>query len=758
MEDLPEPVSVQCNNEIENQINNSFCKINLKNGKFQFGIFCYIKYENKNIPLLLTQYDVINEKYLSNNNNINVFFKDKIKTIEFGDAKYLNKKYNIALIEIKEEKDDKISYLEFDDCLCSKNYEICLLRNSIYIIQYYYKILISYGRILNINNSDIAYSSYINSLKILFPIFNINNNKLIGIHIKTSNFNQRGILFNCIINEFIKIYKYSRSKYRNDNNEIILLIKANKNNINKKLYFLDNFDDKHNNLKDLNQLNTKLYINDKEEKYEKFFIPKKEDIYKIQLKFKTIFENSSYMFAGCDNLLKINFISFNSKYIKNMKYMFYNCKNLKNINLFSFNTENVTNMSHMFDGCDKITNLDLSFFNTKNVINMSHMFNDCSNLNYLDISSFDCKKVNEMNDIFCNCWNLNKINIKNNEFIQKIKELKEINLLILIDEKDVKKIVNILSFETGKRHINIPNFEDDFDYGIEDLIGVGCKEIIKKSEYEVFINNIKIAKKYKDTFKPEKSGTYNIKIKFKKNLNNCSCMFAGCKDIIKINLISFDTSLVTNMSFMFYWCLKLKNINLLYFDTKNVTDMECMFAGNSSMTELDLSNFDTEKVRNMNSMFNECSSLTSLFLNSFNTKNVVDMGCMFYECSSLTNLNITSFNTKNVNFMEGMFYKCINLKNIDLSNFNTPNLKNIKFMFFNCKSLISLDLKSFNTTKVIDMDYMFCECSSLKKLNLLHFDTKNIKKIEKMFFGCNALNKNVLTFDSKILNSLNNYK
>ena len=287
------------------------------------------------------------------------------------------------------------------------------------------------------------------------------------------------------------------------------------------------------------------------------------------------------MFAGCDNLLKINFISFNSKYIKNMKYMFYNCKNIKDINLFSFNTENVTNMSHMFDGCDKITNLDLSFFNTKNVINMSHMFNDCSNLNYLDISSFDCKKVNEMNDIFCNCWNLNKINIKNNEFIQKIKELKEINLLILIDEKDVKKKVKILSFETEKRHINIPNFEDDFDISIEDILGIHYKEIIKNSEYEVFINNIKIAKKYKDTFKPEKSGIYNIKIKLKKNLNNCSCMFAGYESIIKINLISFDTSLVTNMSFMFYWCLKLKNINLLYFDTKNVTDMECMFAGNS---------------------------------------------------------------------------------------------------------------------------------------------------------------------------------
>ena len=41
------------------------------------------------------------------------------------------------------------------------------------------------------------------------------------------------------------------------------------------------------------------------------------------------------MFAGCENIININFISFNTKFVENMKFMFYGCKNIKNINLLS---------------------------------------------------------------------------------------------------------------------------------------------------------------------------------------------------------------------------------------------------------------------------------------------------------------------------------------------------------------------------------------------------------------------------------------
>ena len=59
------------------------------------------------------------------------------------------------------------------------------------------------------------------------------------------------------------------------------------------------------------------------------------------------------MFVGCKNIIDINFISFNTSWIKNMKYLFNGCQNLKTINnLSSFDTKNVTDMSNMFFGCN----------------------------------------------------------------------------------------------------------------------------------------------------------------------------------------------------------------------------------------------------------------------------------------------------------------------------------------------------------------------------------------------------------------------
>ena len=87
--------------------------------------------------------------------------------------------------------------------------------------------------------------------------------------------------------------------------EIILLLKIEKEDINKKICFLDNtdyIDDEtkkkhyHDNLKELNEINTKLYINKKEYKYSKYFFPSKEGIYEVKLIIQIEMENCSYMF------------------------------------------------------------------------------------------------------------------------------------------------------------------------------------------------------------------------------------------------------------------------------------------------------------------------------------------------------------------------------------------------------------------------------------------------------------------------------
>ena len=75
------------------------------------------------------------------------------------------------------------------------------------------------------------------------------------------------------------------------------------------------------------------------------------------------------MFQGCENIINIDFIYFNTKNVITMESMFNKCKKLKNINfLSSFDTRNVTNMCGMFEGCNELKKLDLFDFDTKKVI------------------------------------------------------------------------------------------------------------------------------------------------------------------------------------------------------------------------------------------------------------------------------------------------------------------------------------------------------------------------------------------------------
>jgi len=197
-------------------------------------------------------------------------------------------------------------------------------------------------------------------------------------------------------------------------NEINITIEISKGDIKKNIYFLDNTDyiDEetkikhfHDNLKELNKLNTELFINDKKYEFQKYFIPEKEGVYLIKIKFNILIKNCSYMFNECQNITNIDFSSFETSNVIDMSYMFAYCYKLKNINLFSFKTENVTDMSYMFAYCHNLSSLDLSFFNTKNVTNMNSMFAYCYILKDLNFSSFNTAKVINMSYMFSNCEN-----------------------------------------------------------------------------------------------------------------------------------------------------------------------------------------------------------------------------------------------------------------------------------------------------------------------------------------------------------------
>ena len=166
----------------------------------------------------------------------------------------------------------------------------------------------------------------------------------------------------------------------------------------------------------------------------------------------------------------------------------------------------------------------------------------------------------------------------------------------------------------------------------------------------------------------------------------------------------------SNMFYREYSKQKIKNIlelDLSSFDTSKVTNMNSMFSGMSNLTTLDLSNFNTSKVMNMAAMFYVTSNLAMLNLSSFDTSKVTNMNSMFSYMYSLTTLNLSNFNTSQVTSMSEMFRNMYNLTSLNLSSFDTSKVTNMDRMFFSIRNLTTLDLSNFNTSKVTVMSAMF---------------------------------------------------
>ena len=222
-------------------------------------------------------------------------------------------------------------------------------------------------------------------------------------------------------------------------------------------------------------------------------------------------------------------------------------------------------------------------------------------------------------------------------------------------------------------------------------------------------------------------------------VTDMSGMFAGCQNLISLDVSGFNTAKVTNMESMFYQCNSLTSLDVSNFNTAKVTNMESMFEYCQSLTSLDVSNFNTSNVTNMSNMFSECGDVTSLDVSHFNTSNVTNMKNMFNECSGLTSLDVSHFNTENVTNMEGMFYYCHSLTSLDVSNFNTENVTTMYCMFMMCWDLTSLDVNHFDTKNVENMSSMFERCHGLSILDLSNWDTSNLTETNFMFGYCSSL-------------------
>ena len=218
-------VSYEKTKYIIQQMENSLCNVKVKDCSCT-GFFCRIPFPDINnmLPVLITANQVIREELLNQNDaKIYITFKNDQNFIELNlnnRMKYTNREYDIAIIEIKDS--DKINnYLDLDDYIID---DILKEDNNInniykdqeqelYIVQYTCnKLSVSYGALSRIDE-DINYEFYHKCSTDIgssgAPVFNIYNNKVIGLH-KQGNieFNENiGTFLSYPIKEFI-IFNY----------------------------------------------------------------------------------------------------------------------------------------------------------------------------------------------------------------------------------------------------------------------------------------------------------------------------------------------------------------------------------------------------------------------------------------------------------------------------------------------------------------------------------------------------------------------
>ena len=555
MEAYLKPVPKPCTKKIYDQMENYLYRINEKEGNYEIGYFIRLKDKNeKSYIALVTSPNVLKD---IDSNSLKITIDQEPKSIELGDIRYEDKKYGRAVIEIKDNNDIKYFFESDENIFKSQNYMKKIYnRESIYIIQYDNKdnISVSYGIISDILDKKIKFKVNINSNIKYNIILNLNNNKIIGMLDDKSKIYNNGIFINDLIDQFIyKINNISTpySEYEENINSISLTINVDVKEVNKQIYFLDNYynDDNegvnynHDHLKELNEDNTELYINGSKRKYEKYFIPEKEGEYKIELKFEVNLKDCSYMFSGCENIKYINLSNFNTSNANNMSYMFNNCASLNSLTGISkWNTTNVKDMNSMFKECYSLNSLpDISKWDTSNVDDMSYMFWGCASLNSLpDISKWNTSNVKDMNWMFYWCESL-------------------------------KFLPDISNWNTSN---------------VNEMLGMffNCKSL----------NSLPDISKWNTS-----------------NVNNMSGIFGGCNSLNSLPDISkWKTTNVKDMNGMFKDCYSLNSLpDISKWNTSNVNDISFMFDGCISLNSLpDISKWNKINADNMRHMFDECIS------------------------------------------------------------------------------------------------------------------------------------------------------
>ena len=202
-------------NTIADQMKRYVCKVfsNYNDHELGTGFFCNLCFNNIKIPSLITACYITDVNKLLSNGIIKIRTNEEEKVIQIDENRtlYSNEEYNITIIEVKPE--DKIDhFLDIDEGIFR---EINDYKNmSIYCIQYLkgMGVNVSYGILKDIEEYEIKHLCSTERGSGGSPIFNLETNKVIGIHFgysKEERINLGNFLTKPVI-EFMREIEYKK--------------------------------------------------------------------------------------------------------------------------------------------------------------------------------------------------------------------------------------------------------------------------------------------------------------------------------------------------------------------------------------------------------------------------------------------------------------------------------------------------------------------------------------------------------------------
>ena len=173
-----------CESEYKSK-GNCICKID--GNKAGTGFFCKIKRGEELIPVLITNYHVIDDNYMKQNKYLKFYINDKSHIIDLNSESKIysssNNEYDMMIIRLKEGQVN--NYLDIDENIFEDNSENYYENDSIYILHYANaeEAKVSFGKgIKKLDNYDIKHLCHTEPGSSGGPILSRMTNKVIGIH------------------------------------------------------------------------------------------------------------------------------------------------------------------------------------------------------------------------------------------------------------------------------------------------------------------------------------------------------------------------------------------------------------------------------------------------------------------------------------------------------------------------------------------------------------------------------------------------